>query len=186
MQFSSSFGNRSMTSNWQLHYLILRQLVNGQRNNFTIKSSVTNLLFSLINCVYLEFSQDKYRFCIIQYIRINQQKHKYKLSFLIIFLCYITVTHIQKTYFSVACTIFEQQSDLNSGSQFSRKESSSFIMPRMLLVLTRAKDNSIARLENTCKMFHWLFGVKFGIKYNNVKKLIYYISSLIYFFISFY
>ncbi|TRY97155.1 hypothetical protein DNTS_009641, partial [Danionella cerebrum] len=47
-------------------------------------------------------------------------------------------------YFSAARKIPDAQSALNSGSQESKKYSSSFIMPRMLLPLTRAKLSSIA------------------------------------------
>lgn len=50
-------------------------------------------------------------------------------------------------YFSAARKIPDAQSALNSGSQESRKYRSSFIMPRMLLPLTRAKLSSIARLR---------------------------------------
>lgn len=51
------------------------------------------------------------------------------------------------SYFSAAKKISEVMYDLNSKSALTRKVSSSFIMPRMLLEFTRAKDNSIARLK---------------------------------------
>jgi len=51
-----------------------------------------------------------------------------------------------ETYFSAASTRLEEQSDLNSGSHFSRNSSSSFTMLRMLLPLISAKHSSIARL----------------------------------------
>lgn len=49
-------------------------------------------------------------------------------------------------YLAAAMTMLEQQSDLNSGSQVSKKNNSSFIMPRTLLWLIRAKESSMARL----------------------------------------
>lgn len=54
--------------------------------------------------------------------------------------------HNKQPYFSAARKIPDAQSALKSGSQESRKYRSSFIMPRMLLPLTRAKLSSIARL----------------------------------------
>ena len=57
------------------------------------------------------------------------------------------VKNINFTHFSAAVTILEQQSALNSGSQVSKKCKSSFIIPRMLLLFTRANDSSIARLK---------------------------------------
>ena len=53
----------------------------------------------------------------------------------------------RRSYFSAAKKISEVMYDLNSKSALTRKVSSSFIMPRMLLEFTRAKDNSIARLK---------------------------------------
>lgn len=50
-------------------------------------------------------------------------------------------------YFSAARKTPDAQSALNSGSHESRKYSSSFIIPRMLFPLTRAKLSSIARLR---------------------------------------
>ena len=50
-------------------------------------------------------------------------------------------------YLSAAMTMFDAQSALKSGSHFSRKNSSSLTMLRMLLLLTSAKHSSIARLE---------------------------------------
>jgi len=53
------------------------------------------------------------------------------------------------TYFSAASTRLDEQSDLNSGSHFSRNSSSSFTMLRMLLPLISAKHSSIARLNTS-------------------------------------
>ena len=53
----------------------------------------------------------------------------------------------KSSYFSAAKKISEVTYDLNSKSALTRKVSSSFIMPRMLLEFMRAKDNSIARLK---------------------------------------
>lgn len=53
----------------------------------------------------------------------------------------------RSSYFSAAKKISEVTYDLNSKSALTRKVSSSFIMPRMLLEFTRAKDNSMARLK---------------------------------------
>lgn len=51
------------------------------------------------------------------------------------------------TYLSAAVTKLEEQSALKSGSDFSKKKSSSFTMDRMLLPLTNAKHSSMDRLE---------------------------------------
>lgn len=60
-------------------------------------------------------------------------------------------------YFSAARNIPDAQSALNSGSQESKKYSNSFIIPRTLFPLTRAKLSSIARLgqetENQYSIF---------------------------------
>ena len=51
------------------------------------------------------------------------------------------------TNLSAAVTKLDEQSALKSGSDFSRKNRSSFTMERMLLPLTSAKQSSIDRLE---------------------------------------
>lgn len=58
-----------------------------------------------------------------------------------------------ESYFSVDWTMFEQTSALNSGSQFSRKSKSSFIIPLMFPVFTRAKESSMARLWKTTEFY---------------------------------
>ena len=51
-------------------------------------------------------------------------------------------------------TIFDEQSGLKSGSLFSKKNNNSLTIPLMLLLLIRAKHNSIALLQKIISEIH--------------------------------
>jgi len=80
------------------------------------------------------------------WINIQRSSHSYWHSRNSTSLYQAVIDVYQRTYFSAASTRLDEQSDLNSGSHFSRNDSSSFTMLRMLLPLIRAKHSSIARL----------------------------------------